>query len=67
MDGISVSQPSKTKTPKKSRFSRWENDKKHDKVLVSVALLSKLRNSITVVHHFLSWIDLDRSQELKYG
>ena len=27
---------------------------------------SKLRNSTTVLHHFSSRIDLDRSQELKY-
>ena len=41
--------------------------KKHEKVFVLVAPLSKLKNSTTVVHHFLSRIDLDRSQELKYG
>ena len=35
-------------------FSRWENQEKHEKVLVLVAPLSKLRNSTTVVHHFLS-------------
>ena len=33
---------------------------------VLVAPWSKLRNSTTVLHHFSSRIDLDRSQELKY-
>ena len=47
-------------------FSRWEVEQKHEKVLVLVALVSKLRNFTTVVHRFSSRIDLDRYQELKY-
>ena len=45
--------------------SRWENQEKHEKVIVLVAPYSKLKNSTTVVHHFSSWIDLDRCQNLK--
>ena len=48
-------------------FSRWENKQKHEQVLVLDAPLSKLKYSTTTVHHFLSRIDLDRSQNLKYG
>ena len=38
--------------PRENRdVSRWDKDKKHEKVFVLFAPSSKLRNSITVLHH----------------
>ena len=48
-------------------FQDGKVNKNKKKMFKMDAPWAKSRNSTSVVHHFLSRIDLDRSQNLEYG